>query len=226
MKTTNYALIAGWSLLLMAVTAGFAFGYAHSSLVLPDNPSLTLTNIQDAIGLFGLEIIGWFIILITDILVAWSLYRFFQSVDKKASLITGVIRVVYSAGLAFAIYHLLVVWHLVSKAHPDAYAVMELITNFEKCWSLGLIIFGLHLVGLGYLSYKSKAIPKWIGFLLYVAGVSYTLIHLGKAVIPEAIEIIAAAERMMSVPMAISELGFAIWLLRKGVNMDFTNNLN
>ena len=226
MKTRNYALVAGWSILLMAVTAGFAFGYAHSSLVLLDNPTLTLTNIQNASGLFGLEIIGWFIVLITDILVAWSLYRFFQSVNKKASLITGVIRLVYAAVLAFAIYHLLVVWHLVSMVNPNAYAVVELITNFEKYWSLGLIIFGLHLVGLGYLSYKSKAIPKWIGFLLYVAGASYTLINLGKVVLPEAIEIIAAAERMMSVPMAISELGFAIWLLRKGISRDFISNLN
>lgn len=226
MKTRNYALIAGYSLLLMVVTAGFAFGYAHSSLVLLDNPTLTLTNIQNASGLFGLEIIGWVIILVTDLLVAWSLYRFFQSVDKKVSLITGFIRLVYSAVLAFAISHLLVVWHLVSKVNPDADAVMEQIINFEMYWSLGLIIFGLHLVGLGYLSYKSKAIPKWIGFLLYVAGVSYTLIHLGKVIIPEAIEIIAEAEKMMSVPMAISELGLAIWLLRKGVSIDFTNNLN
>ncbi|MEO9476247.1 MAG: DUF4386 domain-containing protein [Cyclobacteriaceae bacterium] len=226
MKTRNYALVAGWSILLMAVTAGFAFGYAHSSLVAVGNPILTLTNIQNESGLFGLEIIGWVIILITDILVAWSLYRFFQSVDQKASLITGVIRVVYAAVLAFAIYHLLVVWHLVSQVNPDANALMELITNFEKYWSLGLIIFGLHLVGLAYLSYKSKAVPKWLGFLLYVAGVSYTLINLGKVVIPEAVEIIAAAERMMSVPMAISELGFAIWLLRKGVSMGFTNNHN
>jgi hypothetical protein len=226
MKTRNYALFAGWSLLLMAVTAGFAFGYAHSSLVLLDDPTLTLTNIQNASRLFGLEIIGWVIVLITDILVAWSLYQFFQSVDKKASLITGVIRLVYAAVLAFAIYHLLVVWHLVSGFIPDAYAVMELITNFEKYWSLGLIIFGLHLVGLGYLIYKSKAIPKWIGFLLYVAGASYTLINFGKMFLPQAIEIIVAAEKMMSVPMAISELGFAIWLLRKGVNMDFKSNLN
>lgn len=220
MKTRNYALIAGCSLLLMAVTAGFTFGLAHSSLVLLANPSLTLTNLQSESGLFDLEIIGWVIILITDLLVAWSLYRFFQPVHKKVSLTTGVIRLLYSCMLAFSIYQLLVVWHLVSKSNPDAFAVIALLINFEKYWSLGLTIFGMHLVGLGYLSYKSRAIPKWIGFLLYVAGVSYTLINLGKVIIPEALDIIVAAEMMMSVPMAISELALAIWLLRRGVSVD------
>ncbi len=226
LKTLNSALIAGCSLLLMAITAGFAFGYAHTSLVVPGEPSLTLANIQNAAGLFDYELIGWGIILITDLLVALSLYWFFRPVDKLTSLITGVIRLVYAAILAIAIYQLLAAWSLASTNSPDANKVMELISNFEAYWSLGLIIFGLHLVGLGCLSYKSKAVPQWIGFLLYVAGVSYIVINLMKALMPQIMEIIVAAEIVLSAPMAISELAFAVWLLRKGIRMDFTNETN
>ena len=79
MKTRNYALVASWSLLLMAVTVGIVFGYAHSILVSVGNPTLTLTNIQNATGLFGLEIISWVIVFITDIMVSLSFYLFFPA---------------------------------------------------------------------------------------------------------------------------------------------------
>jgi hypothetical protein len=216
MKTRKYALVAGWSLLIMGVTAGFSFGYVHGNLVLPDNPTMTLTNLKASSALFGGEVIGWFIILLTDLLVAWSLYRFFESVDQKASITTGVIRIVYSAVLAFAIYHLIAVWQLVSTLSPDALEMMALINNFEKYWSLGLIIFGMHLVGLGYLAVKSNTVPKWMGWLLYIAGVSYTAINSAKAVAHEAANIISTVEMILSAPMAIAELGFGIWLIWKG----------
>ena len=226
MKTRNSALVAGYSLLLMAVTAGFTLGFAHNSLVVLSDPTQTLKNIQNTTWLFDFELIGWGIVLLTDLVVAWGLYRFFRPVDRVASLVTGVIRAVYAIALAFATYQLLAVRQLLHTNNPDASEVMQLITQFETYWSMGLIIFGLHVVGLGCLSYKSKAVPQWIGFFLYVAGFSYTMINLGKAVIPEAVDFIITAENIMSVPMAISELALAFWLLRKGVRMDFTKNHN
>ena len=218
MKNTNrkHAIIGGASLILMALAAGYAYGYVQSSIVVADDPATTLSNLKNATGLFGSGVIGWLIILITDLLVAWSLYRFFVQVDAKISLATGLIRAVYSAVLAFAIYHLATIWQLASTATSDAQAVMDLISGFEKYWSLGLFVFGVHLVGLGYLSLKSNTVPKWMGWLLYIAGVSYSAIHAAKALVPEAADTIAMAEMILGAPMALAELGLAVWLLLKG----------
>lgn len=204
----------------MAVAAGYSFGYVHSSLFLPDNPEVSLSNVQNSTFLFATEVIGWVIILMTDLLVSWSLYKFFAPVDRKISAFTGVVRGVYSIILAFAIFHLIAVWPLSFAADPDSLAIF--ITAFENYWSFGLIIFGIHLIGLGYLSLKSKTVPKWMGYLLYIAGVSYTMIHGAKAFTPEAEHVIGIAEMILGAPMAIAELGFAVWLIWKGGKASMT----
>ena len=218
MKTQNrkYAVLAGWSLLLMAVTAGYAYGYVHGNLIVPNDAIHTLAHLQKDTNLFGSEIMGWLIILITDLLVAWSLYRYFQQVQSTVSLLTGWVRAFYSVVLAVAIWQLLIVWQLLHTINPSAEEVMNRITAFEQYWSLGLIIFGLHLVGLGYLSIKSSSVPNWIGWLLYLAGISYSALNLAKAFASGSTEIIITIEMILAAPMALAEIGFAIWLVWKG----------
>tara|TARA_R110002050_G_scaffold294238_4_gene451764 strand:+ start:922 stop:1617 length:696 start_codon:yes stop_codon:yes gene_type:complete len=212
----THALISGISLLIMALAAGYSYGYVYNSLVIPDNPSATLTNLDNSLVMFGSSVIGWLVILVTDILVAWSLYKYFVTVNHKISIATGLVRVVYSAFLAFAIYHLGTAWKILYVALPDASTFMDLFNAFEKYWSLGLIVFGLHLIGLGYLSLKSNSVPTWIGWLLYIAGISYSVIHGANAIVPDAVDTIALAEMIMGIPMAVAELGLAVWLLWKG----------
>jgi hypothetical protein len=77
-------------------------------------------------------------------------------------------------------------------------------------------VFGVHLLGLGYLSLKSNTVPQWMGWLLYVAGLSYMAINATKAIALQAADTIAMAEMIMGAPMAIAELGLAVWLLWKG----------
>ncbi len=38
------ALVAGFSIVIMAVLAGFAYGYVLQGLIVPDNPTLTANN--------------------------------------------------------------------------------------------------------------------------------------------------------------------------------------
>ncbi|MEQ9102818.1 MAG: DUF4386 domain-containing protein [Imperialibacter sp.] len=218
MKNSNRkdAIVAGVSLIVMALAAGYAYGYVQSSLVVVGNPAATLTNLNNTPGLFGSGVIGWFIILITDLLVAWSLYRFFAQVDAKISIATGLVRAVYSAILGFAIFHLVGVWQMLFSTNQEAVTVMNLVAGFEKYWSLGLIVFGVHLLGLGYLSLKSNFVPKWMGWLLHIAGLCYMGIHSAKAMAPQAADTIAMAEMILGAPMAIAEMALAVWLIWKG----------
>jgi len=126
------------------------------------------------------------------------------------------VRAVYSVILAFAIFHLVGVWQMLFAANQDAMALMNLVAGFEKYWSLGLILFGVHLLGLGYLSLKSKTVPKWMGWSLYVAGLSYMAIHAAKSIAPQASDAVAMAEMILGAPMAIAELALAVWLVWKG----------
>jgi hypothetical protein len=213
MKQRKYALIAGWSLIAMAITAGFSYGLAYSSILILGDPNETLVNLQSSSDIFIGGIAGWALIVVLDLIVTWSLYRYFAKTNLRLSMTTAIIRLVYTAVLAYSIHYLIKVLPLMEV--QDAQATYELMISFESVWSLGLIVFGAHLFCLGLLALKANEIHKSFGWLLIFGGVSYTIVHSLKAILDPSVLWIIQLENVLSIPMAISELAFAIWLLIK-----------
>lgn len=205
-------LLAGVSLLLMAVAAGFSFGYVYSGMVIPEQGMETLDNIRLGMPLFRAGAWGWVLVLVLDVIVALALYRYFQPVHAGLSALTGGIRLVYSACLGWAVYSLFHAMNLVNDG-ADASAIMASLESFEGIWSAGLTLFGLHLVGLGILSLRSGFVPRFWAWLLVVAGISYTAVHGAKTLLPAMEAQVQQAEVILGLPMALGELGFAAWLI-------------
>lgn len=216
MNRRKFALLSGLLLLLMALSAGYAFGYVYQKLVIPENSIETYSNLTGSTFLFGTCVAGWLLIVITDFLVSWGLYNYFLKVNKILSLITATFRIVYSCVLTVAVMQLIIAWYSIYMGTSDHLSLMNYLNEFEYYWSLGLIIFGFHLVGLGYLSVKSSEVPKWIGVLLYIAGPSYIIIHTANFIIPSAANSILIMESVLSLPMALAEIGLAFWLVFRG----------
>jgi hypothetical protein len=219
MKTNRKsALIAGIALIIMAVAAGFTYGYIHNTLVIANDPESTFNNLKLNGLLFQTEIYGWLLILILDVVVAWSLYVFFKNENKKLSALTAGFRLVYSAILGMAILNLIQILNILNGTFPETAGDQMLfhLNSFENTWSFGLIIFGFHLLLLGILALQSKYIPNFWGILLVFAAVSYSLIHSAKFLFLEFETYIATAEMILSLPMAFGEVGFAFWLIIRG----------
>lgn len=213
-------IIAGISLVIMAIVAGFSFGYAHNSLV-ADSTEITFNNLIANKSLFLAELAGWGIIFITDIIVAIALYFFFRSTSKQISWLTAFIRIVYTLILGIAIIQLVKIVPVISLANSGSNKlnISEVATHFkmfEKLWSAGLIIFGLHLIGLGYLSVKSKSIPALLGYLLYFGGISYTFLHGSRQLNLFDISVINSIENILALPIALAEILLAFWLIYMG----------
>jgi len=233
-ETTNaltqrkMAKTAGYSLLLMAITAGFTIGYVMNGLIIPGDAAATYHHIKIAESLFRLGIFGWIIILVLDVIVAWSLYEFFKQLNQHISLLTSWFRLIYAGILAVAIANLICVIVLVSGSEHlssfDSEQLNELtlffINAFDVIWSVGLIVFGLHLIGLASLMLKSVAIPKVFGILMLIAGIGYVSLHILKLLLPDLLDKIALVETILGIPMAIAEVGFAFWLIIKGGEME------
>ncbi|MFE7374012.1 DUF4386 domain-containing protein [Bacillus cereus] len=217
MTERKYPLFAGTSLLVMAFIAFFSYGFVHGNLVVQGDASATLHNIQTSNALFKAEIFGWIIIFITDILAAWALYFFLKPIHASISLLAAWLRLMYTAILGGAIFNLILAL-LLSKntiANPEAYTMLFL-NAFEYIWSVGLIIFGLHLFALGYVVFLSKQIPKFISILLFIAAIGYMLIHVMNTMFPQYDTMISIIQVLFQLPMIAGELGLAIWLLLKG----------
>lgn len=211
----NLALCTGIFILLMAVVAGYTYGYVYNSLIEKGHSVDTIRNIQSSKTLFISGTAGWLIIFILDLLVSWSAYKLFQRISHSLSLTTAIARLVYTLFLGVAIFHLIKVIPLV-QVHANEAIILSHLASFESVWSLGLIVFGLHLTGLGILSLKSRPIPGLVGWLLILAGFSYTGIHIIKAFLPDPGLPFLKIETILSIPMAIGELAFALWLVIKG----------
>ena len=214
-STRKYALISGISLLAMALAAGYAYGFVYNSLVIPENPAVTFANIRSSPDAFMGGFIGWIVIFLLDILVAWGLYWFFKEIHPGISLVTAVLRVIYALVLGAAILHLFPVVAM-AESTPAAAQVMNELKAFESLWSQGLILFGVHLFGLGILSVRSRYLPNLLGGLLLFAGLCYTGIHLAKAVAPMYLDQIVKIEMVLSLPMALAEIALAFWLILRG----------
>lgn len=218
------AVIAGLSLLAMAISAGFGYGFVFSSLVVKENATATYNNIIHAQTLFRFGLLSWLIILVLDVVVGWSLYIFFKSINQYLSLLVAWFRLIYAAFLGVALLNFVIVLLLVSgNDYLKVFETKQLgglvflfINVFQGVWSLSLVIFGLHLLLLAFLVFKAKEIPKIIAILLMIAAISYLIIHISKLLFPQFQSEIENMEMILSLPMAISELGLGVWLLFKG----------
>jgi hypothetical protein len=218
------ALTAGISLIIMALAAFFSYGFIHGSLVVQGDVSTTFNNIRSSNMLFKAEIFGWVIILICDIVVAWALYIFMKPISKNLALLGAWFRLTYVTILGLAILNLIFVLlftsssdflSLFSTDQLQAHTMLFL-EAFESIWSIGLIVFGGHLMIIGYVAFKSDIIPKVISILLLIASIGYIVIHLCKTFLPQYGGFVAILEFVFTVPMIIGELGLGLWLLFRG----------
>lgn len=207
-------LLTGLSLLTMAIVAGIGYGYAFSQIYVRDNAPATFTNLTAHNYLFICFILSFLVIFLLDLLLCWLLYRLFQQVNRRPAIIMALARLVYTIILGWAIVHLLMIpSHIHATTTPTT--VMYHFNSFLTIWSLGLIVFGLHLVLLGCLLAKIPAILKLIGYMAVFAGLCYLLTNMAVLFLPGYGAYSSTVNMVLSLPMALGELLLASWLLVK-----------
>lgn len=180
------ALAAGIGLLLMGILAPIAYFSVIQNLIVSGDAQATVANIMDSLSSYRLSVGMLLLVAILDIIVAWGLYVLFKPINKSLAHLTAWFRVVYVAIFAVAITNLYNVLPFVENAgiaemltsnqlHAQ---VLMLLESYRMEWDTGLAIFGLHLILLGFLVFKSK--PKILGALVVLSGIGYTVDSFGK----------------------------------------------
>lgn len=221
------AMVAGIAILIMTIAAVVATNMTIQRLIVPGNAVATTDNIQSSEILFRVGVFSWLIILICDVLAAWGLYVFLKPVNRSLSLLTAWFRLGYVVILGAALLNYIVVMLLV---RGDAYLaaigsdqlqaqVLLFLNGFHETWSLGLVVFGLHILLLGYLAFTSGYIPKIFGVLLFIAFVGYSFSNAANLLFPSYGNYKTTVDLVFILPMVVGEPGLAVWLLWKGVNI-------
>lgn len=181
------SLTAGIALLLMSAVAILGNVVVIDGLVAEGDATRTAANIMGSEGLFRLGIASLVIVVALDVVVAWALFRVFSPVNTSLSMLAATLRLVYSGVLMVAIGQLLGVIRLLSDdsnlgilgADQLKAEAMVGITAFNDIWYVGQFLFGLHLLVIGYLAYRSGYVPRVLGVLLAISGLGYATDSLG-----------------------------------------------
>jgi Domain of unknown function (DUF4386) len=209
------AVTAGFGYLLMPVSyAEFAI---YPKVVIPGDIEQTVQNIATHGKLFVAAILCYLITLTLDVVIAWALYILMAPVNRAVSLLTAWFRLMYTAVAIFGMLNLVTVYRLVNT--PDyltafgsqqLHAQVRLLLNsFRYDWSMSLLIFGIHLVLLGYLIYRAGYIPRIIGVLLVIDGMGWVVDSLKPYLYP-------TAHLGFLFVTFLGELVFMVWLLVRG----------
>jgi Domain of unknown function (DUF4386) len=227
MSSVNTAnRVAGLSLRQAAVIAGLGYllnpvSYAEFSLypklVIAGNIDRTVQNITNHGGLFIAAILCYLVNFIGDVVIAWSLYVLLVPVNRAVSLLTAWFRLIYTAVALGGLMNLVTAYRLL---HTPEYltlfgasqlkAQVDLLLNaYRYTWAMSLSIFGIHLVLLGCLIFRSSHIPKILGILLAIDGIGWLVSSLQPYLFPN------APLGYVSITY-YGELLFMLWLLIRG----------
>ena len=209
------ALTAGVGLLVMTILAAYANFGILPNLIIPEDALLTAENIITSSGSFLTAVICFLIVAILDVVVAWALYTILKSANKPLSLVAAWLRTIYAVIFAISLTYLYKVYQLLtspgSSQNKDAFSqAMNGIDSFQKGWDIGLIIFGIHLLLIAFISLRFGTIPKWLGVLLAIAWLGYLIDSIGIIVSP-------TFSLYIGEYTFVGELILIFWLLWKGI---------
>ncbi len=215
----QYSKISGVAYLIIFLAGFFANFAVLENLADYENTTTIGANIVNNNLLFGFGIIGFIVMLISDFLLVWSLYKLTETTNKSLSYAASVFRLLHVTFFGIALEKLFTIYNITSykKLSPSLTDdILELLHKFDTIWTIGLLFFAAHLFILGYIAIKSVIIPRAIGYLLIVAGLGYTIDGTAKLILNSYAEHQALFEMIVLLTAVIGELSFMIWLLYYG----------
>jgi len=214
------AIVSGFAIVIMAIAAVVANDVTIRSLIVEDSATETLTHILSSKTKFNIGVFSWIVILICDLIVAWGLYLFFEPVSKNLSMLAAWFRLAYVAMLAVSILNLIYAQVIILPIDSSsvegsgqvANNLMFYLDAFDTMWAISLIVFGIHILLIGYLAFKSEHVPKILGILMMIAFIGYTIPKISNLLFPGYKDFMRSIEAVFLIPM-LSEVALGIWLL-------------
>jgi hypothetical protein len=168
------ALVAGFGLLAMAIIAGLANFGAVEAVLVDGDAAATAQNLAESRTTFLLGVVGFGLVAVLDVIIAWALHVFFRPSSPRLSAVAAVVRIVYGGFLAVATVQLAGALN----ANTDA-ETLRSIETFQDTWNAGLVLFGSYLVLISWLACKTVRVPNWVALFVAVTGVGYLIDAIG-----------------------------------------------
>lgn len=220
-SSRNPGRVAGLWYLLLTILGPIRLMYIPSKLFVTGNASATAANIAAHEWLFRFGIVADLLCAVVLIFLAMALYRLFASVDRglamQVIIFGGVMpALLYFIGVANDLGTLLMVrgadyLNVFDKPQRDALGLLFLQLR-DRQNTAAEILWGVWLLPLAILTWRSRFLPRFLGVWLVINGVAYIAISFTGVLFP------AYQGRLFnySQPALFGELAFMLWLVIRG----------
>jgi Domain of unknown function (DUF4386) len=216
------ARIAGVLYLLVAIFGGFAFQYVLAKVYVPGEAATTAGNVVANSGLVRIGVVADLVQATVFVFLGMTLYLLLKHVHKSAA---RAMVVIVAIGSAIMCLNDVFQFESVRVATDASYvaalgaagssALVLLLLDIQHYgFLIAQIFFGLWLVPLGYLAFKSGMFPKALGVLLIVGGACLLVEMLALFLVPDFGEKISA---FVVIPSGVAEFWMIGYLLVIGV---------
>ncbi len=221
-SSKRLARIAGALYLLVGVFGGFAEGFVDPKMHVAGNAAATAGNLVSNAGLVRVGVVAHLLDGTFFVFLALTLYILLKDVNKGVAR-AMVVLVVLATGIIClnAVFQFEGLRVATDTSYAAAFgvagsnAIALLLLDTQHYGTLAAqVFFGLWLVPLGYLAFRSGLFAKWLGVLLVVGGVCYLVDLLAAFQAPDLGKEIHS---FVVIPSAISEISMVVYLLVIGV---------
>jgi len=223
MSARPLARIAGVLYLLVGIFGGFAEGYVDPKMYVAGNAAATAGNVVASSGLVRIGVVSHLLDAVFFVFLAMTLYILLRPIHQslaRAMLVLVVLATaIISLNAVFLFEGLRVAtdpYFATAFGATGSNALVLLLLDTQHYGTLSAqVFFGLWLVPLGYLAYKSAGwFPKWLGALLVLGGACYLVDLLAAFLVPDFGK---AIHTWIVIPCAIAEISMVLYLLVVGV---------
>lgn len=217
----TYARLGGVLYLIIIVLGLLGETYVRGTLVVGGDPDATVRRIQAAEWLWRLGVAGQMFLLLCAVALTWIFYVLLRPVSKNLSLLVVLFAItslavesVSALQLQAMLDTLAMAKYLPPAALPQLHTMAYLtVVSHAQAFGLALIFFGVEILIVGHLIWKSGYIPKAIGVLMQLAGACYLVNSFAMVLSPPLAGVLFPA---ILLPALVGESAFCLWLLFKG----------
>lgn len=196
--------------------SGFDLFFVLPRIIVRGDATATATNILSHQAMFLAGFAAAAVGIACYLMVTALLYSLFEPVNRTISLsaalfsLTGCI--IQAFALAFHLAPLVVLGDkpYLSAFKPDQLHALALVflSLYGQAYNISLVFFSFFLVQIGYLTFHSTFLPRWLGVVLFFAAGGLTFLY------PP----LARTLSSLAILSGVGEFLLVLWLLVKGVD--------
>ncbi|MGH2472607.1 MAG: DUF4386 domain-containing protein [Candidatus Limnocylindria bacterium] len=225
MSTKQLARVTGFLYLIVAIFGGFAHLFVRAQVYVPGDAGATAHMVVANSGLVRIGVVADLLQATVFVFLGMAFYLLLKHVSANTAramvILVAIATTIICLNMVFQFAALLVATdgaYVAAFGAAGANALVLLLLDIQHYgYLIAQIFFGLWLVPLGYLAYRSGMFPRALGVLLVVGGVSYLVDMVALFLVPE---FGAAVNGFVTIPPAVAELWMVGYLLVKGVRME------